>query len=84
MHPFSTPWCFQGEEKGCIGKKWVKKKSNLIKFKKWLNCYFCMARRWHFTTTEKLFLGIILVLQTYLSSFQNVEFGPLYQFNGIR
>ena len=43
-----------------------------------------MARRWHFTTTEKLFLGIILVLQTYLSSFQNIEFGPLYQFNGIR
>ena len=31
MHPFSTPWkhltvtwCFQGVEKGCIGKEWVK------------------------------------------------------------
>ena len=33
MHPFSSPWkhqknlrffwCFQGEEKGCIGNKWV-------------------------------------------------------------
>ena len=23
MHPFSTPWFFQGLEKGCIGNKWV-------------------------------------------------------------
>ena len=24
MHPFSTPWCFQGVEKWCIGNEWVK------------------------------------------------------------
>ena len=23
MHPFSTPWYFQGEENGCIGNEWV-------------------------------------------------------------
>ena len=25
MHPFSTPWCFQGVDKGCIGNKWLNK-----------------------------------------------------------
>ena len=23
MHPFSTPWCFQGVENGCTGNEWV-------------------------------------------------------------
>ena len=23
MHPFSSLWCFQGIEKGCIGNEWV-------------------------------------------------------------
>ena len=42
MHPFSTPlktlenrkdfWCFQGIEKGCIGKKWVKEIHHLQTF----------------------------------------------------
>ena len=24
MYSFSTVWCFQGVEKGCIGNKWFK------------------------------------------------------------
>ena len=24
MHPFTNPWSFQGVEKGCIGREWVK------------------------------------------------------------
>ena len=39
---------------------------------------------WHFTTTEELFLGNILELQTYLSSSQNITFGPLLEFSEIR
>lgn len=35
-------------------------------------------------TTEELFLGNILELQTYLRSSQNVEFGRLLEFNEVR
>ena len=38
----------------------------------------------HFMTTEELFLGNILELQTYLRSSQNVEFGRLLEFNEVR
>ena len=27
MHPFSTLWCFQWVEKGCIGNEWVNRRA---------------------------------------------------------
>ena len=82
-HPYSTPWKYQGVEKGCIGNKWLKllnfKNSNvsllylqhffMILFKK-------LRHKYRFKVTDKdiwitsiviALVSLILALKWYLS-----------------